>query len=66
MPRIYQIISFSDTLDFADSLGFDSDAEEDAMRKHNGDQYTPDVADALEEAAIAFIESQGYDVKHPE
>ena len=58
--KTYEYECFEDTISFAESLGFDADACEDEMTE--GGEYTPDVADALEQAAIDHIRAAGYEV----
>lgn len=59
---IYEYESFADTIEFASSLGFDDDAVEEELTGEDG-EYTPEVADALEEAAVEFIRNKGYEVR---
>lgn len=51
---IYKYESLGDTLDFAESLGWQEPA--------GGDETRDDYADCLEEDAIDFIEAKGFEV----
>jgi hypothetical protein len=59
---IHRHESFGETLQYAESLGFDSDVCEAEMMANEGGEYTPRVADGLEEGAIEFIKDKGVTV----
>ena len=55
MAKIFKYESYGETLEFAESLGFqDSCNEED---------WNEAIADGLEESAIDFIKAQGYKIR---
>ncbi len=53
--KFYQYTSFGETLEFAESLGWEDNAP-CAMQ----DEYSADDADGIEEEALAYIRDQGY------
>jgi hypothetical protein len=50
--RIYRYESLGDTLDFAESLGWEEPTD--------GDETRVDYVDGLEENAIEFIQAKGF------
>ena len=51
---IFEYKCFQETLDFAEKLGWNEPKIDGA--------WTPDCADSLEESAIDYIASHGYDI----
>ena len=66
LPTVHMAESHGEMVEYADSLGFDSSAEDQRMRDEAGsDEWTPNMADALEDAAQEFLEDKGITVVHP-
>ena len=53
MAKIFKYESFGETLEFAESLGWEDTEEE----------WSPAIAGELEESAIDFIKAQGYKIR---
>lgn len=66
----YPYESWGDTIEFANTLGFDEEAEEaDMIEAYGGegdisDQRRCDIADALEEAALECIRKAGFTIRY--
>ena len=54
--KTYVLESFGEIVDFAESLGW----------VDTYDDWSPSIADAIEDEAVIFIESKGYTIKKGE